>query len=72
MLQLRGYGHVTAAINNERAIGFSTHTGGFYDIDWRPDDRVVSIDGGQNALVIRTSSRTLVLKSQSTGGTEVR
>ena len=54
------------------AIGFSTYTGGFYDVDRTPNERVVSVDGGQNALVVRTSSRTLVLKSQSTGWTEVR
>ena len=70
--QLRGSGHVAAAITNERAVGFTTYTGGFYDIDWTPHERVVSVDGGQNALVVRTSSRTLVLKSQSTGWTEVR
>jgi hypothetical protein len=70
--QLHGSGHVAAAITNERAIGFSAYTGGFYDVDWTPNERVVSVDGGQNALVIRTSSRMLVLKSQSTGWTEMR
>ncbi len=70
--QLRGKGHVAAAITTERAIGFSTHTGWFYNVDWTPNERVISIDGGQNAMVVRTSSRTLMLKSQSTGWTEVR
>lgn len=70
--QLRGNGHVAAAITNERALGFSAYTGAFYNIDWTPNERVICIDGGQNDLVVRTSSRTLVLKSQSTGWTEVR
>ena len=58
--------------SNKRVIGFSTHTGGFYDVDWTPNEQVVSVDGGLNALIVRTSSRTLVLKSQSTSWTEVR
>ena len=70
-LQLRGTGHVAAAITNDRHRIFHL-SGGFYDVDRTPNERVVSVDGGQNALVVRTSSRTLVLKSQSTGWTEVR
>ncbi|HNK51173.1 MAG TPA: hypothetical protein PKX75_19195, partial [Nitrospira sp.] len=70
--QLRGQGHVAVAITNERALGFSTYTGGFFNIDWTPNERVLSVDGSQNGMVVRTSSRTVIFKSQSTGWTEVR
>ena len=57
---------------NERALRFSTYTGGFFNIDWTPDERVLSVDGSQNGMVVRTSARTVIFKSQSTGWTEVR
>ena len=69
---LRGHGHVAVAITNERALGFSTYTGGFFVIAWTPQERVLSVDGGQNAMVVRTSTRTVMLQSQSNGWTEVR
>jgi hypothetical protein len=53
-------------------LGFSTYTGGFFDIAWTPQERVLSVDGSQNGMVVRTSSRTVIFKSQSTGWTEVR
>ncbi|MEP7150616.1 MAG: hypothetical protein ABI856_02815 [Nitrospira sp.] len=68
----RGFGQVAAAITTERALGFSTYTGGFYNLDWTPNEEVISLDGGQNALVVHTSSRTMVLQSQSADWTEVR
>ncbi|MCS6289978.1 MAG: hypothetical protein H8K10_13530 [Nitrospira sp.] len=70
VVQLRG--HVAVAITNERALGFSTYTGGFFNIAWTPEERVLSVDGSQNGMVVRTSSRTVIFKSQSTGWTEVR
>jgi hypothetical protein len=69
---LRGHGHVAVAITNERALGFSTYTGGFFGLDWTPHERVLAVDGSQNGMVVRTSSRTVIFKSQSTGWTEVR
>lgn len=72
VFQLRGHGHVAVAITNERALGFSTYTGGFFNIAWTPDERVLSVDGSQNGMVVRTSSRTVIFKSQSTGWTEIR
>jgi hypothetical protein len=44
----------------------------FFNIAWTPDERVLSVDGSQNGMVVRTSSRTVIFKSQSTGWTEVR
>ncbi|MDR4472607.1 MAG: hypothetical protein MRJ92_08150 [Nitrospira sp.] len=35
---LRGHGHVAVAITNERALGFSTYTGGFFVIAWTPQN----------------------------------
>lgn len=60
------------AVTNERALGFSTYTGGFFVIDWTTNERVLSVDGSQNGMVVRTSSRTVIFKSQSTGWTEMR
>ncbi len=72
VVQLRGHGHVVVAITNERALGFSTYTGGFFNIAWTPEERVLSVGGSQNGMVVRTSFRTVIFKSQSTGWTEVR
>lgn len=52
--------------------GFSTYTGGFFTIGWSPDEHVLSVEGSQNGLVVHTSSRTVIFKSQSTGWNEVR
>jgi len=71
-VQLRGHGHVAVAITNERALGFSTYTGGFFNIAWTPEERVLSVDGSQNGMVVRISSRTVIFKSQSTGWIELR
>jgi hypothetical protein len=70
-LTTSGADHVAAAITNERAIGFSTYTGGFYDMDWTPNEQVVSVDGELNALG-SPYLFALIPKSQSTGWTEVR
>ena len=70
--QLRGQGHVAVAITNERGLGFSTYPAGFFNITWTPDERVLSVDGSQNGMVVRTSARIVIFKSQSTGWTEVR
>lgn len=44
----------------------------FFTICWSPDERALSVDGSQNGMVVRTSARTLVLKSQPTDWTDVR
>lgn len=62
----------TVAITNERALGFSTYTGGFFDIAWTPQERLLSVDGSQTGMIVRTSSRTVIFKSQSNGWTQVR
>jgi hypothetical protein len=70
--QLRGSGRLAVAITNERALRFSTYTGGFFSIAWSPNERVLSVDGSQNGMVVHTSTRTAIFKSQSTGWNEVR
>jgi hypothetical protein len=69
---LRGHGHLAVAITNEPALGFSTYPDGFFNVAWTPWERVMSVDGSQNGMVVRTSPRTVIFKSQSTGWTEVR
>lgn len=67
-----GQGHVAVAITTEHALGFSTYAGGFFDLSWTPQERVLCVDDSQHGMVARTSTRTVISKSQSNGWSEVR
>lgn len=70
--QLHGRGHVAVAITSERALAFSSYTGGFFSIPWSNDERVLSVEETNDAYMVRTSARMLVFRSQATEWTEVK
>ena len=69
-LSMRGHGHVAVAVTNRRALGFSTYTGGFLILPGLRRNACCRSTEGQNAMVVRTSSRTVIFKSQSNGWTK--
>ncbi|MDP1770384.1 MAG: hypothetical protein Q8L74_16485 [Nitrospirota bacterium] len=70
--QLHGRGHVAVAITSERAMAFSAYTGGIFSIPWSTDEQVLSVEDSHDACMVRTSTRMLVFRSQSTEWMEVK
>ena len=70
--QLQGRGHVAVVLTSDRALAFSSYTGGFFSLPWTTDERVLAIDESNDAVMLRTSARTVVFRSQSTEWVEVR
>lgn len=70
--QVRGRGHIAIAVTTERALAFSSYTGGFFSIPWSTDERVQSVDETGDAVMIRTSPRTLDFRAQTTEWVEIR
>jgi len=70
--QLHGRGHVAVAITSERAMAFSSYTGGIFSIPWSTDERVLSVEESNDSCMVRTSTRRLVFRSQSTEWMEVK
>ncbi|OGW49973.1 MAG: hypothetical protein A2V62_07810 [Nitrospirae bacterium RBG_19FT_COMBO_58_9] len=70
--QLRGRGHVAVVITSERAMAFSSYTGGIFSIPWSTDEQVLSVEDSNDACMVRTSTRMLVFRSQSTAWMEVK
>ena len=70
--QLHGRGHVAVAITSERAMAFSSYTGGIFSIPWSPDEKVLSVEDSHDSCMVRTSTRMLIFRSQSTEWMEVQ
>lgn len=70
--QLHGRGHVAVAITSDRAIAFSSFTGGLFSISWSPEERLLSVEDTHDSCMVRTSARQLVFRSQSTDWMEVK
>lgn len=60
------------AITSERAMAFSSYTGGIFSISWSPDEKVLSVEDSPDACMVRTSTRLLAFRSQSTEWMEVK
>ncbi|HET7439282.1 MAG TPA: hypothetical protein VFJ56_07265, partial [Nitrospira sp.] len=57
--QVHGHGHVAVVITTERALAFSSFTGGFFSLPWSTDERVLSVEETNDAVMVRTSTRLL-------------
>ena len=53
-------------------MAFSSYTGGSFFIPWSTDERVLSVEESNDACMVRTSTRMLVFRSQSTEWMEVQ
>lgn len=70
--QLHGRGHIAVIITSDRVLAFSSFTGGFFSLPWSTDERVVSVDDTNDAVLVRTSARLLAFRSQTTEWSEMR
>jgi hypothetical protein len=70
--QLHGHGHVAVVITTERALAFSSFTGGLFSLPWSTDERVFSVDETNDAVMVRTSTRLVAFRSQTTEWVEVK
>jgi len=66
-----GGGHLLAIITNERAVGFSAFTGGFFSIGLSGDETVLAAEHTADAIILRTTNRTLALRSQMNTWNEI-
>jgi len=69
---VHGHGHVAVVVTSERALAFSSFTGGFFSLPWSTDERVVSVEETNDAVMVRTSTRLLAFRSQTTAWVEVK
>ena len=69
--QVHGRGHALVVITTERVLVFSSFTGGFFSLPWSTDERVLSVDDTNDAVMVRTSARLLAFRSQTTEWVEV-
>ena len=70
--QLHGRGHVAVTITTERALAFSAFTGGFFPIRWSAHEQLQAVDKTNDTILVRTTARQLVFRSQRAGWTEMK
>jgi len=65
--EVRGQGHLALAVTTDRLIGFSAFMSGFHTMSLEGDERVQGIEHTGDAYVVRTSRRTVILRSRIAG-----
>lgn len=65
--EVRGQGHVALAVTTDRLIGFSAFMSGFHTMSLEADEGVQGIEHTGDAYVVRTSRRTVILRSRIAG-----
>jgi len=67
---VRAQGHLAVVVTTERLLGYSAFMNGFHAIALQGDERIQGIEHTGDAILIKTSRRTLMFRSRMADWTE--
>ena len=70
--ELRAHGHVALVVTTERLVAFSAFMSRFHVMPLQGEELVQGIENTGDAVLVRTSRRTLMFRSRISGWTEMR
>jgi hypothetical protein len=70
--ELRAHGHVALAVTTERVVAFSAFMSRFHAMPLQGDELIQGIENTGDAILVKTSRRTVMFRSRISGWTEMR
>ena len=70
--ELRAHGHMALVVTTERLVAFSAFMSRFHVMPLQGEELVQGIENTGDAVLVRTSRRTLMFRSRISGWTEMR
>jgi len=70
--ELPAHGHVALVVTTERLVAFSAFMSRFHAMPLQGDELVLGVEDTGDAVLVKTSRRTLMFRSRMSGWTEMR